>query len=582
VVFPGIAAANAMFGGKGGTGGSAANVLAELMRLAGAGPDTNADKIDALGTELTTDVGMDRTVFSMSVTSDKFESALKILARVVTEPLLPADEFAKIKARELDRVKQSLAGRGLWLARMQMYRVLFANEQRYRELDSMPSELDNLTLDSVKSLYQKVFTAQNALIVVSGDIDTAMVKQKVDQAFSRFASSANASTSEDSTTYGPTFESLVQSMDIDHANDTFVDLGAMFSKTEATQLRARVAQIATKTGHRLYVASLPSTADSHDKSVYAKASAHLNLREGDAVFLFNEKIRVFFVHGEKHFDDANQLLIDTKDSFYTDFKDGHYHVKAAGVGKVLDGVELLVTKIPSHIVYLVARPGSKQADVLIAMKGVSRTSDTFFEQALAADTLGGGMSSRLFTDVREKRSLAYSTSAGMRDFATGDTLFSLYAGTQTEKAPNSLNALLENWKQFTSKKPTDASELQIAQKSLETSFLFRLETVGSIANLAIEQYVLHLPGVDVYDYVQNYRNSLTSRALKDVDAFEKTSMSKWQPTIVVAGDPKLKNSLRRFGTVYVIDPEKDFAKVEEVAANPNEPLPAPVSSAKPK
>jgi predicted Zn-dependent peptidase len=442
VVFPGIAAANKLFANEG-SGGSAANVLAELIRLAGAGPDTNADKIDALGTELTTDVGMDRTVFSMSVTSDKFDSALKILARVVTEPLLPAGEFAKIKARELDRVKQSLAGRGLWLARMQMYRVLFAKEPEYREVDSLPTQIEKLTLDSVKALYQNEFTARNTLIVVSGDVDTATASSKVETAFGKLA---------------PTTRATMQ------------------APTAAATEPAK----------------------------------------------------------------------------------------------------------PKQIVYLVARPGSKQADVLLAMKGVSRTADTFFDQALAADTLGGGMSSRLFTDVREKRSLAYSTSAGLREFASGETLFSLYAGTQTDKAPNSLDALLENWKAFTSKKPSDASELQIAQKSLETSFLFRLETVGAIANLAIDKFVLHLPGADVYDYVQKYRASITAATLKDVDSFETASMSKWQPTIVVAGDPKLKTSLRRFGTVIVIDPEKDFAKIDEVAANPNEPLPAPVSSAKPK
>lgn len=63
-------------------------------------------------------------------------------------------------------------------------------------------------------------------------------------------------------------------------------------------------------------------------------------------------------------------------------------------------------------------------------------------ERVAVSVLSGGMSGRLFTEVREKRGLCYSVSAGYR----GDRTFggvTAYVGTTPERAQDSLNVLVE-------------------------------------------------------------------------------------------------------------------------------------------
>ncbi|HET9932220.1 MAG TPA: pitrilysin family protein, partial [Polyangiaceae bacterium] len=57
-------------------------------------------------------------------------------------------------------------------------------------------------------------------------------------------------------------------------------------------------------------------------------------------------------------------------------------------------------------VYLVDRPGAAQSQIYVGMLGLSRTDPDYPALAAANQVLGGGVSGRLFLDVREKRSLA--------------------------------------------------------------------------------------------------------------------------------------------------------------------------------
>ena len=71
-------------------------------------------------------------------------------------------------------------------------------------------------------------------------------------------------------------------------------------------------------------------------------------------------------------------------------------------------VEPPVPPTQRHI-YLVDRPGSAQAQILIGLLGPPRQSAAWPAVTAANQILGGGVSGRLFLDVRERRSLAYAT-----------------------------------------------------------------------------------------------------------------------------------------------------------------------------
>jgi predicted Zn-dependent peptidase len=82
-------------------------------------------------------------------------------------------------------------------------------------------------------------------------------------------------------------------------------------------------------------------------------------------------------------------------------------------------------------VSVVARP-TEQANLVLGGFGVARTDDRRFSLGVLNNALGGGMSSRLFQEIREKRGLAYSVYSYASQYAeTG--LFGVYVGCLPKK-----------------------------------------------------------------------------------------------------------------------------------------------------
>ncbi|RFB78855.1 M16 family metallopeptidase [Methylovirgula sp. 4M-Z18] len=115
----------------------------------------------------------------------------------------------------------------------------------------------------------------------------------------------------------------------------------------------------------------------------------------------------------------------------------------------------------------------EQAHIIIGFEGVSFNDPRNYAAHIFANVAGGGMSSRLFQDVREKRGLAYSIYAF--HWAFSDTgLFGLYAGTSagdvTELMPVALDCLADA--------AADLSEVEVqrAKAQMKVSLLTALES----------------------------------------------------------------------------------------------------------
>ncbi|UQX86768.1 insulinase family protein [Jatrophihabitans telluris] len=84
---------------------------------------------------------------------------------------------------------------------------------------------------------------------------------------------------------------------------------------------------------------------------------------------------------------------------------------------------------PVHVV----KDDTEQANIILGGAGLSRFDERRFVLGVLSSGIGGGMSSRLFQQIREQRGLAYSTYSFSSGYA-GDGLFALYAGCQPGKA----------------------------------------------------------------------------------------------------------------------------------------------------
>ena len=101
----------------------------------------------------------------------------------------------------------------------------------------------------------------------------------------------------------------------------------------------------------------------------------------------------------------------------------------------------LVKTKPVESVGLLTRK-TEQAHMFYGMEGVARSDERRFAMGVLASALGGGMSSRLFQEIREKRGLAYSVYAYAQQFA-GSGQIGFYAGCNPSKAIEVLEIIRE-------------------------------------------------------------------------------------------------------------------------------------------
>jgi predicted Zn-dependent peptidase len=81
----------------------------------------------------------------------------------------------------------------------------------------------------------------------------------------------------------------------------------------------------------------------------------------------------------------------------------------------------------------VGRSGSDQAHLALGFAGPAQRDPDYFSARLFSDMVGGGMSSRLFQQLREERGLAYSVYASLYPYSDVG-LFSIYAATARDQS----------------------------------------------------------------------------------------------------------------------------------------------------
>jgi len=100
--------------------------------------------------------------------------------------------------------------------------------------------------------------------------------------------------------------------------------------------------------------------------------------------------------------------------------------------------------------------------------------------------LGGGMSSRLFQNIREKQGLVYAIFSGLNSYRDTGCL-SIYAGTSLETVEKVVDLVIEEFRNL-KKGPVDNEELRRAKDHLKGSLMLSLESTSSrMSNLARQE-----------------------------------------------------------------------------------------------
>jgi predicted Zn-dependent peptidase len=157
----------------------------------------------------------------------------------------------------------------------------------------------------------------------------------------------------------------------------------------------------------------------------------------------------------------------------------------------------------------VVRRTTEQANVVLGGLGVSRSDERRFALGVLNAALGGGMSSRLFQEVREKRGLAYSVYSYHAQYAdTG--LFGIYAGCVPRKVDDVLAICRDELGKVAAHGIT-SEELERGKGQLKGSLVLGLEDTGSRMSrigkaelvygefLSVDQVLSHIDSVSLDD-----------------------------------------------------------------------------------
>jgi predicted Zn-dependent peptidase len=152
-----------------------------------------------------------------------------------------------------------------------------------------------------------------------------------------------------------------------------------------------------------------------------------------------------------------------------------------------------------------------QMQIGIAYDSVPFGHPDYYAALGAVNVLSGGMSSRLFTEVREKRGLCYSVYATYQTFKDRAAIL-CYAGTTNERAQETLDVTLGELQRL--KKGIDVEEVERVQAGLKSSLIMQEESTSARAgSLASDWY--YLGRVRSFDEIKAGIDSLTPKRILD-------------------------------------------------------------------
>ena len=162
----------------------------------------------------------------------------------------------------------------------------------------------------------------------------------------------------------------------------------------------------------------------------------------------------------------------------------------------------------------------EQAHLTLALEGVPQTDLSLFSLQVFTNTLGGGMSSRLFQEVREKRGLCYSIYTFHAPY-TDTGFFGLYTGTDPADAPEMMEVIVDVINDAV--ETLTEAEIARAKAQMKAGLLMALESCSSRAEQlarhvlaygrpqTVEELVARIDAVSV-ESTRNAAHALLSRS----------------------------------------------------------------------
>lgn len=153
----------------------------------------------------------------------------------------------------------------------------------------------------------------------------------------------------------------------------------------------------------------------------------------------------------------------------------------------------------------------EQSHVIVGYQGFQHQSEQKFDLFVLSNILGGGMSSRLFQEIREKRGLAYSVFSFVSNYKDTGT-FGIYAGCSDDRVEEVALLASDELKNFIS--TVKAEEVEKAKIQIKASLLMGLESSSSRMERIANQYHMQKQFFSIEEIVQKINNINTESVAK--------------------------------------------------------------------
>lgn len=173
-----------------------------------------------------------------------------------------------------------------------------------------------------------------------------------------------------------------------------------------------------------------------------------------------------------------------------------------------------------------------QSVVLFGGPGLLRDDPDWYAATVLNNALGGGgMSSRLFEEVREKRGLVYSIGTQLTPYKAAG-LFSGSLATSNEQVAAALQLVRDEFARIVRDGLTE-EELSASKAYLTGSFPLRLSSNAAIAGMLV---AMRISGLDT-DYIDRYPHLINAVTAEDVRRVAKRLLAHDDFLVVVVGQP---------------------------------------------
>ena len=201
-------------------------------------------------------------------------------------------------------------------------------------------------------------------------------------------------------------------------------------------------------------------------------------------------------------------------------------------------------------IILVDRPGSVQSSIIVGQPGFQATDPEYISMLALNHVLGGAVSSRLNTNLREKHGYTYGIFSGF-DLRPGAGAFQMSSEVRTSATDSALVEAINEYRRIVTE-PVPATELQSGVNNLVSGFPNAVQSVQGLTGRLQNLIIWGLP----MDFYATYRERLAAVTPDDVRRSASAKLNPNNLVVVVAGDlSKIEAPIRarNFGTVEVWD-----------------------------